>query len=406
MGFHGLSISDMLELFKLLKKRVEVMENNEIIDLIISALVDQGIDYEIGKKLLMEDAEALMVKKELHNHDLVSEQRSERSRTNTSAITLTTKAINIFLDEEIVYLQSPNINSHLIRIDVQLNRNNLVYLKRNFTGDFDIGLDDTINANSHIGIHAKENQKNQLYVGLKEQDSEVVNLFRSLLRLNDALAIIRLKNGKYFFLGFSEDQLRDLDKTTYIEICPKKYFEENEFVDESSDISSNDDITTININAYENASIDIDTTKECLVDLNSSNNLREIRKNKHSRLIANFCKYIQSNYGYSPEENSSIDVIFEKDSESAVLCEIKTLNGKSSDERSQAFHAFAQLYYYKMYRLGKYRTKRNLHMLVVFDRKIGQKYLDYFENNSIYVMWYGSNGFDGTDKAKEILKKA
>jgi len=406
MGFHGLSISDMLELFKLLKKRVEVMENNEIIDLIISALVDQGIDCEIGKKLLLEDAEALMVKKELHNHDLVIEQRSERSRTNTSAITLTTKAINIFLDEEIVYLQSPNINSHLIRIDVELNRNNLVYLKRNFTGDFDIGLDDIINANSHIGIHAKENQKNQLYVGLKEQDSEVVNLFRSLLRLNDTLAIVRLKNGKYFFLGFSEDQLIDLEKTTYIEICPRKYFEDNEFRDESSDISSNDDITTINIDAYENASIDIDTTKECLVDLNSSNNLREIRKNKHSRLIAYFCKYLQSNYDYSPEENSSIDVIFEKDSESAVLCEIKTLNGKSDDERSQVFHAFAQLYYYKMYRLGKYRTKEKLHMLVIFDRKIGQKYLEFFENNAIYVIWYGSNGFDGTDKAKEILKNS
>lgn len=390
-----------------------------VLELIKKAMLSQGTDESLVNSLLFGKSVAVLVKTKLPAADMVNANKGEEALAHTSAIAITTRAMNIFVDEKTVYLQDQEecLKSNY-RIDVVLLKSNLSAIKRDFEGEIENMDDELVLCNAHVGFHYKSKDKNQMYIGKTTEDSKLFTDFRKLLVIGDTLVILKLIDGKYCVLGFPVDQMDISEKVIYQQLSlidedeaetffstiSKLDYDEQEFTEDTYDDIQTDVInSSIDLSAYENASVAVDTSKECLKDLSESNNIRLVRKNRHDRLVAYFGRFIEK-MGYSAEENKSVDLLFKKDDKTVVLCEMKTLNGGNTDLRAQALKAFSQLFYYKMYKLGNYSDAEEVKLAVVFEDKISNSFIDFFQSHGIVVFWQGKDDIQGTDAAKAIFE--
>lgn len=86
----------------------------------------------------------------------------------------------------------------------------------------------------------------------------------------------------------------------------------------------------------------------------------------------------------------NIDCLGIKNNDFVLIGEIKTLDGSKSDEDKQVKKAFAQLFYYEEFEMGQF-SKISCKKIVVFDRKIRDEHIDFFNKNGIQVFWKCKN---------------
>lgn len=129
---------------------------------------------------------------------------------------------------------------------------------------------------------------------------------------------------------------------------------------------------------------------EILKDLTKSNQIRENRTKRHSEIVRKFAKHLV-NKKYQLYEGR-IDCLGVKQGFNTIIAEIKTLDGTKQDEYKQVMKAFAQLYYYETFEMGKFQGS-NCEKVVVFENKISDKHILFFESNNIKVIWLNENKF-------------
>ena len=121
-----------------------------------------------------------------------------------------------------------------------------------------------------------------------------------------------------------------------------------------------------------------------LKDLSKSIEIREERTKRHNKIVKKFAKQL-SNENYQLYEGR-IDCLGVKNDSRVIISEIKTLDGTIQDEYKQIMKAFAQLCYYEVFEIREFSNIPS-QKVAVFEKKISDKHISFFEKNNIKVIW-------------------
>lgn len=143
-----------------------------------------------------------------------------------------------------------------------------------------------------------------------------------------------------------------------------------------------------------------DNNAEAIFDLSSGIKTREKRKKRHEYIVTLFAKLLASK-GFSLYVER-IDCLAVRENSEAILCEVKTLDRTNSDETAQVLKAFSQVFYYKNFSMGEF-TGLPTQKVVVFEHKINQDHISFFEDNGVLVYWVENDSICGTKNALSYL---
>ncbi|MCT4508239.1 MAG: hypothetical protein N4A48_05655 [Tepidibacter sp.] len=127
-----------------------------------------------------------------------------------------------------------------------------------------------------------------------------------------------------------------------------------------------------------------DENSSSITDLTASIKTRKKRTQRHQDIVKLIALDLERE-GYSLYENP-MDCLAIKDKEPALLFEIKTLDGSTSDEKKQVQKAFSQLFYYEEFNTREY-NKNGIKKIAVFESRISEEHIIFFEKNNIKVAW-------------------
>ena len=130
--------------------------------------------------------------------------------------------------------------------------------------------------------------------------------------------------------------------------------------------------------------------KKVVKDLSKSIEIRQERNKRHNEIVKKFAKKL-SDENYELYEGR-IDCLGIKKDSSAIISEIKTLDGTIEDEYKQIMKAFSQLYYYETFEIEEFP---NIHTkkVAVFEKRISDKHIVFLEKNNIKVIWLEGDAF-------------
>lgn len=148
-------------------------------------------------------------------------------------------------------------------------------------------------------------------------------------------------------------------------------------------------VNYINIATFNPSDEDDDSDyKNKTFDLSSGISKRKKRTERHQDIVKLIALDLERS-GYLLYENP-VDCLAIKEKNNSLLFEVKTLDGSKSDERKQVQKAFVQLFYYEEFNVKDY-TEEKVEKIVVFEDKISDEHILFFNKNGIKVYWLDNN---------------
>lgn len=215
---------------------------------------------------------------------------------------------------------------------------------------------------------------------IRQDDEQFMNLRRCLFE-KDGLIFLKKVTGEKIVMGIPYEIINEVihDK--------KNYFEEVEIP-----LNNRDNPNTFRMVDYSSIATyspnDEDELKENFVDLSSGIATRKLRTERHQAIVKLLAIDLERK-GYKLYEYP-VDCLAINQNNKGLLFEIKTLDGTESDEKKQVLKAFSQLCYYeKCYVKNKFDVE--VEKVVLFESKIGEEHIDFFNEYGIKVLWVNKN---------------
>lgn len=342
----------------------------------------------------------------LPNVCVLKENRLHEGSSKQTHIHITGNDMKIFYPESI--LSSVELSTEDEEVEIELIALNLRHLEVIRSARRDISkemnfpkiTDKSIIKTSTVKkISKRKKQAPQVQISKIRCDGAEFQKLRENIFTEDRLVFLKYKENpnKYLVVGipstfYSNTSMiynsEDINNDLLIK-------ENNEIGLKNSNLknTSPENIAKYVINDEEE---DEDSDVEAMFDLSKGIKTREKRKKRHEYIVTLFAKLLASK-GFSLYVER-IDCLAIRENSDAILCEVKTLNGTSSDETAQVLKAFSQVFYYEHFSMGQF-TELPTQKVVVFEHKIIQEHISFFENNGILVYWVENDTIFGTQNA-------
>lgn len=252
-------------------------------------------------------------------------------------------------------------------------------------------------------ISKRKKQAPQVQISKIRCDGEEFQKFRENIFTEDRLVFLKYKENpnKYLVIAIPSTFYNKEFISYNSDNITKDFLikETNEIGFENSNLKhvSPEDIAKYVI-SYEEQNEENST--EAIFDLAKGIKIREERKKRHEYIVTLFANLLASK-GYSLYIER-IDCLAVRENKNAILCEVKTLDGTSSDETAQVLKAFSQVFYYKNFSMGQF-TGVPTQKVVVFEHKINQNHISFFEDHGVLVYWVENDIICGTESAMSYL---
>lgn len=133
-----------------------------------------------------------------------------------------------------------------------------------------------------------------------------------------------------------------------------------------------------------------------IVDLRKKIKLLKDRRVRHEKIVKNIATLLDK-LGYKLSKGN-IDCLAIKDN-TAIIVEVKTLDGSISDEIKQVRAAHGQLDYYAEYIEDKYMVYK----LAIFESKISEEHIQFLHKFNKLVLWMDNENIYASDYTLSIL---
>lgn len=364
------------------------MHEEKIIELCKKYLSSVGINQEEINRYLDSVIEILVNR--LPKVCILKENRNFEGGNQTH-IHITGESMKFFYNDK--QLLNPVIElGNDTKLEIFIFRANLISLKNRAWEKY--GIDNKIEISSNEVLIPSYTYKKigrianppiQVQLSKIKLDDEYFMFMRHCLFQKDYLVFLKRLDGSILLLGIP-----------YEFFFNKNYNERSSYI-EIELPSSKEYEKDINFREVDNFSIasykpkDEEDLEENIVDL--SKGIFEIKKRteRHQDIV----KLLANNLagaGYKLYEYP-VDCLALKNNE-LLLFEIKTLNGRLSDEKKQVRNAFSQLFYYEEFYVKK-KFELKVKKYVLFEKKISDDHIEFFEKYGINVLWINDNNIIG-----------
>ena len=252
-------------------------------------------------------------------------------------------------------------------------------------------------------ISKRKQQAPQVQISKIRCDGEEFQKFRENIFTGDRLVFLKYKENpnKYLVVGIPSTFYNDKSISYNSDSIAKDLLikESNETGLKNSNLrnTSSEDIAKYVISDEEESE---DNNTEAIFDLSKGIKTREKRKKRHEYIVTLFAKLL-ARKGFSLYVER-IDCLAVRENSEAILCEVKTLDGTNSDETAQVLKGFSQVFYYENFSMGQF-TGLPTQKAVVFEHKINQEHISFFEEHGILVYWVENDIICGTENAISYL---
>lgn len=225
----------------------------------------------------------------------------------------------------------------------------------------------------------------QVQISKTRLDDKVFINLRECLFKGDALIFLKQRDNSIIAVGIPNFYFSKLglgNKNVYEKV-------ETTIVEENNDDRNLRKVNYTNIATFNPNDEDDDSEdKNKTFDLSSGILKRKKRTERHQDIVKLIALDLER-AGYSLYENP-VDCLAVKEKHNSLLFEVKTLDGSKSDERKQVQKAFVQLFYYEEFNVKNY-TAENVEKVVVFEDRINDEHILFFNKNGIKVYWIDNN---------------
>lgn len=346
-------------------------------------------DLDINKRQIendFKDIYQVMVHK-LPKVCILKENR-EGKGGNQTHIHITGESMKFFYSPEI--LNNPTLDmANDVKEYVNIYHKNLIDLKNRafnkfkIKREFEVMKDNdcektfTVKKIGRIGSNSIQVQISKL----KMDGTMFINL-RECLFTGDYLIFLKKINGDIIVIAIPSEKI-EVNKNSIIN-C----FEEIE-LENSTDFLHPQNFREVNFKtiASYNPSDEEELTENNF-DLSKGIEIRKKRTERHQDIVKLLASNLQKK-DYSLFENP-IDCLAVKNQQPILLFEIKTLNHDFTDEKKQVQKAFSQLCYYEEFYVKK-KFDGKVKKIAVFENKISDDHIKFFEKYGIEVLWVGES---------------
>ena len=136
---------------------------------------------------------------------------------------------------------------------------------------------------------------------------------------------------------------------------------------------------------------DENDTQAVVSDISQGIQLRAERTERHNEIVRMFARKVIRATAFWEDPIDCLALV----SSTALLAEIKTLDGSQSDEMHQARNAAGQLLYYAFFSMPEELTGRevNVEKLAVFGSRPSDEHIDWLMSLDIVPVWVAGDGF-------------
>lgn len=375
------------------------------IDLARKYLLSLGVSNTFLKKNLNTNIFSDSLILTLPDVCVVKQNRLHGGSSNQVHIHVTGDDMLVFYDEQILSkvqnstedeeLQIYLINSNLEHLKtIKQARRNAIYepvFKKT-------GIESLLNTTTVKKISKRSRQAAQVQISKVRRDGILFSNLRQYLFTEDRLIFLKYNNSEncYMVIGIPST-FNDSNTQSLVREDNLNYDVEVKQIDDVELRSV--DINTIATYKTQDEDDDI---SNLMFDLSKGIKMRKKRTERHSDIVKLVATSLQKR-GFTLYEGR-IDCLGIRNSikTPAVISEIKTLNGTVSDENNQVMKAFSQLFYYEEFHMGQFKDMCS-QKIVVFENKISDDHINFFEKNDILVFWVQNNSLVGTDSALKFL---
>lgn len=366
---------------------------SEVIKLTGDYLKGIGVDSSVVDSELKDIRQALVLK--LPKVCIIKENRNGEGGNQTH-IHITGSGMSFFFDKELLE-NNPGQFANDVKENIVLFSKNLIDLQRMAKDEHGLTRNFNVDNNSEliksftykkvgrIGTHSI-----QVQISKKNLDDiSFLNLRKCLFR-DDFLIFLKADDGKKIIvIGMSNSNFRPkgFSRNTIFQQVEEKDNDKIESkVMETQEVYHESNLREVNFSniATYTASDEDDTSVNNPVDYSTGIAIRKKRTERHQDIVKLIALDLERE-GYKLFENP-VDCLAIRGEEKALLFEIKTLDGTSSDEKKQVQKSFAQLFYYEEF-YAKKNTKNEIQKIVVFENKINDNHISFFEHLGIEVFW-------------------
>lgn len=304
-------------------------------------------------------------------------------------------------DEEIeVVLIDANLEHLEVIRGARRNKN----VETNFRKDRKASL---IESSTVKKISKRAKQSPQVQISKTRIDDEYFSNLRRSLFTNDKLIFLRYANqeDRYMVIGipstFEENEVE-----LVVREQQSVLYSENNSLDSENSNTRESSLRAVDVNTI--ARFEVDDEDEdseednYTFDLSQGIKTRKKRTERHTNIVKLVANVLMSKAFTLYEGRIDCLGIREFGLSPAVISEIKTLDGSWSDECSQVMKAFSQLFYYEEFHMGEFKNYA-VQKIVVFEQKIADEHILFFEKSGILVFWVNNNELVGTENALEFL---
>ncbi|MGC5816020.1 hypothetical protein [Clostridium perfringens] len=342
--------------------------------------------------------------------------RLHGSSSNQTHIHITGEDMLVFYDYN--YLYSVTSSTDDVVLEINLIDSNLEHLRminsarRSEHGEVLFTSNNAganiVNTHTVKKISKRSNQSPQVQLSKIRRDGREFADLRRNLFTEDLLIFLKYANeeNRYLVLGipstFNEDySIRVMEETFNYINTSNNECETSELSRERSALRA---VNSNSIARFESNDEDETCNGEGnnLVDLSEGIRTRKKRTERHSDVVKLVARTLEVKFFNLYEGRIDCLAIRNIVETPAIIIEVKTLDGTDTDECSQVMKAFSQLFYYEEFHMGDFESSYT-QKVVVFESKISDEHICFFEKNGILVFWVENNSINGNDNSMEFL---
>lgn len=257
-------------------------------------------------------------------------------------------------------------------------------------------------------ISKRTNQSPQVQISKIRMDDLQFTRLRLNLFSDDRLVFLKYgdEENKYLVIGIpstfeNENNISNVKNGEGINTETEDYVNEtnNVYLENRETSLRGVDIYSIAKYAPEDEKDETDD-EEYTFDLSKGIETRKKRTERHANIVK-LVAQILSDKRFNLFEGR-IDCLGIRQDSDSIICEVKTLDGSKSDECSQVMKAFSQLFYYEKFHMGQFKGGHT-QKVVIFENKISDEHIMFFEQNDILVFWVENEILSGTSTSVEYL---
>lgn len=399
----------------------------DVVSLTVNYLRSIGVSEEfISQRIINGSFDSAWVMK-LPTVCIMKENRLEHSGSNQTHIHITGETMEFFFDRhEIDNLTSSTDDEY---VDVELIDSNLVHLDAIKRANRNEQMEPAFQTNSDADIIESRTVKKLTY---RQRQAPQVQLskFRldhsSFLRLRhglftgDLLVFFKRDNHDFLVIGipFTHQRARRVHESSEVFFNRQRaqVVREEQVPVETNDTTGNRrapvrhlrNVTSESIGTYtvEDNSSDNENTgnsvdEHDLFDLSEGISRRRQRTVRHHAIVRGIATLLES-AGFSLYEDP-VDCLAIRDI--ALIFEVKTLDGTSSDEMKQVRAAIGQLFYYEAFAVND-QANLATQKIALFETKISDEHIRFLEENHCLALWINEdNELDGSDESLAVINE-